>query len=102
MKLGLFFVILLVSSVSMAFAHSDPLNVMVKNQDGIVIYEKELVPPKMEPPKYIELFSKEWIYHNFIWVLASVIAIPVMITDVMIYKDKETKISKNMKNFNNK
>ncbi|EGG42343.1 Hypothetical protein Nlim_0788 [Candidatus Nitrosarchaeum limnium SFB1] len=87
---GLVFGMLLLYSTSMAYAHPDPLNVMVKNQDDIIIYQSDLVPSKKVNQQYLEPFTQEWIYFNFIWILASVIIAPLVIIGIMIYRDESS------------
>jgi hypothetical protein len=85
---GLFFtIIFLSSSISVAYAHPDPISLTVINSDNEILFESELTPKK-EEPKSMEWFTDEWNYDNFIWILGLAIAVPMSIISIMTFREE--------------
>lgn len=93
-----FFALLLLSSIPIASAHPDPVGLTIQDKDGAVLYEKEIGVSQKEEPDSTELFSKEWIDHNFIWILIGTIITTMTVASLIIYREEITpKISKVVK-----
>ncbi len=78
--------LLLSGSISIVFAHPDPVGVSVQNQNGVILYENQLgiIEKKTEAT---ELFSTEWFYQNFILILVNIIIAIMIVTCTLVYKE---------------
>lgn len=83
----LFAILVLGSFTSIVYAHPDPIGVTVQTQNNIVLYTNELDPVVNEETKHIELFTAEWLYQNFVLILASVIFAIMMPVGTVAYKE---------------
>ena len=84
---GIFLTVLLLSgSISLVFAHPDPIGVSIQNQNGVILYENQLGSSvKNEEPT--ELFSTEWFYQNFILILVNIIIAIMIVVCTLVYKE---------------
>lgn len=92
---GAFLVLLLFSSVSIAYAHPDSLGITVKDQDGVILYQQDVGGYEKKDAATLEPFSKDWFYHNFVWGLYGVIVLTVVLGGLIVHREEVTsKISK--------
>lgn len=87
-------VILVVSSVPLAYSHPKTLDahVVVNGTDiAIKIIGLENIPATEED---IEVFSEKWTWNNFILILVVTIALTMAFTVIVIYREDLCKIIK--------
>lgn len=87
MKIAIFTIIILIMSfIPLGYSHPDPMsmNYVINGSKTPVKVMGLVTEPKEDP----ELFSNEWFYLNFIWILTGVITSIMLVTVSIVYKEE--------------